>query len=205
MSPTWSLLRTKWQSTSMCLVLSWKTGLWAMWMADWLSQKTGIGEESGIVNSFVNLWSQTSSPTTFLMDLYSAFAEDNEMVYCFFDFQLIGLFPSRTKYPLTDLLESGQDAQSESQYALIEQSESLDRWRPRVGSCFKYLSRWNAACKCEVLGSCINWFKCWTRNAISSLVLVRKFNFPLIFCSMWDEAVEFLLCLFIWYLDQEKM
>ena len=61
------------------------------------------------------------------MDLYSASAEDNEMVSCFFDFQLIGLFPSKTKYPLTDLLESGQNAQSESQYALIEQSESLDR------------------------------------------------------------------------------
>ena len=75
----------------------------------------------------ISLCNQTNSPTTFLSDLYLASADDNEIVSCFLDFQLIGLSPSKTKYPLTDLLESGHVAQSESQYALMVQSEFLDK------------------------------------------------------------------------------
>lgn len=86
-------------------------------MADWLSQYTSIGDELVMVKSLSNLFSQVNSPTTFLNDLYSASADDKEIVSCFFDFQLIGLFPSKIKYPLTDFLESGQEAQSESQKA----------------------------------------------------------------------------------------
>ncbi|KAL8091000.1 hypothetical protein AgCh_040183 [Apium graveolens] len=45
--------------------------------------------------------------------LYSASELDLETVGCFLEFQ-IGDFPSNKTYPVTDLLESGQDAQSES-------------------------------------------------------------------------------------------
>lgn len=65
----------------------------------------------------------------------------NEIVSCFLYFQLIGLFPSRTKYPLTDLLESQQEAQSESQKVWTAQSGSLDRYTLRVRSCFEYTSK----------------------------------------------------------------
>lgn len=100
-----------------------------------------MGEGSCIVNSVSNLCNQVSSPTTFLSDLYSASVDDKEMVSCFLDFQLIGLFPSKTKYPLTDLLEYVQEAQSESQKACIVQSGSFDKCTPNVGYCFKYQSR----------------------------------------------------------------
>ena len=86
-----------------------------MCKVDWLSQKTEIGFGQGTPNSVSNRLSQTNSPTTFLSDLYSASADDSEMVSCFFDFQLIGLPPSKTMNPLTDFLESGHEAQSESQ------------------------------------------------------------------------------------------
>lgn len=106
-----------------------------------------MGPEGGIVNSSSNLCSHTSSPTTFLNDRYSASAEKSEMVSCFLDFQLIGLPPKRTMKPVTDLLESGHAAQSESQNALRVRSSDVDKKIQRVGSCFKYLNMWNAAFK----------------------------------------------------------
>ena len=39
MNPALSLSHTKWQSTSMYFVRSWKLGFEAMCIADWLSQK----------------------------------------------------------------------------------------------------------------------------------------------------------------------
>ena len=55
------------------------------------------------------------SETTAAMLLYSASAELLLTVYCFLDFQDMIEFPSFTKYPNTDLLVLGHDAQSESQ------------------------------------------------------------------------------------------
>lgn len=37
-TPSWILLRTRWQSNSICLVQTWRVGLKARWIADWLSQ-----------------------------------------------------------------------------------------------------------------------------------------------------------------------
>jgi len=39
MRPSWILIRIKWQSISMCFVLSWKEGFFASWIADSLSEK----------------------------------------------------------------------------------------------------------------------------------------------------------------------
>ena len=53
---TWAatLSLIKWQSISMCLVLSWKEGLEAIWIAAWLSQNKRVGEESENPKSFNN-------------------------------------------------------------------------------------------------------------------------------------------------------
>jgi len=51
--------------------------------------------------------------------LYSASAEDLDTVVCFLDFQEIKELSRKTQYPVTDLLESTQPAQSESQNAFI--------------------------------------------------------------------------------------
>jgi hypothetical protein len=49
------------------------------------------------------------------MDLYSASADDLETVCYFLDFHDIKESPKKIQKPVTDLLESGQLAQSESQ------------------------------------------------------------------------------------------
>ena len=47
--------------------------------------------------------------------LYSASADDLEIVDCFFALQEINESPKKTQYPVTDFLVSGQEAQSESE------------------------------------------------------------------------------------------
>ena len=48
------------------------------------------------------------------MDLYSASVEDFETVCCFLELQETKESPMKMQKPLTDLLLSGQEAQSES-------------------------------------------------------------------------------------------
>lgn len=84
--PSCNFYLIKWQSKSMCLVLSWKTGLLAMYMAAWLSHFKGIGIRSSTSNSTSNLFNQANSKHTRLIDLYSASVDDKDTVVCFFDF-----------------------------------------------------------------------------------------------------------------------
>lgn len=70
--------------------------------------KTWIDKGQFTINSSSNLSSHVNSPTTCLIALYSASADDNDTVACLLDFQLIGLSPIRTRYPLIDLLELAQ-------------------------------------------------------------------------------------------------
>ena len=51
-----------------------------MCMAAWLSHFNGIGITEGIVSSSNSLVSHTNSEQTFLMDLYSASAEERATV-----------------------------------------------------------------------------------------------------------------------------
>lgn len=67
------------------------------------------------------------------MDRYSASAEEREMRGYFFDFHEIGEPPRLTKYPITDLLMSGQDPQSESQKARSFNEGSELKRSPRRG------------------------------------------------------------------------
>ena len=96
-SPNWIRSRTKWQSISICLVRSWKTGLAEMWRADWLSQRSSIGWPRWTPKDVRRLRSQTSSLVVIAMARYSASAEERETVVCFFVFQEIGHPPTMTK------------------------------------------------------------------------------------------------------------
>jgi hypothetical protein len=53
--------RVRWQSISMCLVRSWKTKLWAIWIELWLSQYIGVGWEKKTLISASNQRNQTIS------------------------------------------------------------------------------------------------------------------------------------------------
>ncbi|KAL8104951.1 hypothetical protein AgCh_028929 [Apium graveolens] len=66
----------------------------------------------GVSNLTVHVISDTIA-----IALYSASKMDLETVDSFLDFQLIGEPPNNYTYPVTDLLESGQVAQSESENA----------------------------------------------------------------------------------------
>jgi hypothetical protein len=61
------------------------------------------------------------------MDLYSASAEDLEMVCCFLDFQDTKESPRKRQKPVTDFLVSGHAAQSASQNALSLKSEDAGK------------------------------------------------------------------------------
>ena len=53
--------RVRWQSISMCLVRSWKTELWVIWIELWLSQYIGVGWEKKTLISTSNQRNQTIS------------------------------------------------------------------------------------------------------------------------------------------------
>ena len=64
----------------------------------------GIGVIVVRPSSWSNLLSHESSATSLLMLLYSASAEDKEMVVCFVDFYAINVSPRKTTKPLIDFL-----------------------------------------------------------------------------------------------------
>ena len=113
-----SFFRTKWQSISICFVLSWNTGLEVMWRAAWLSQYNFIWWTS---QNF-NYWScliHNNSQVTRAIALYSAFAIDQAKTLCFLLFQETIFPPKDTPYPVVDRLSMGWLAQSASQYPQI--------------------------------------------------------------------------------------
>lgn len=75
------------------------------------------------------------SRVTFTMDLYSASAEDQETVNCFFNFQDIRESPRNTQKSLMDLRVSRQDAQSEYASALVVEWTQKSKTNP-VQPCF---------------------------------------------------------------------
>lgn len=85
-----SLLRiasfVKWQSTSMCLILSWKVGLLAMKINDWLSQNKLICNSMEILNYGKRLRSYFSSQVIWGIALYFASQLDLATMLSFFTF-----------------------------------------------------------------------------------------------------------------------
>ena len=82
--PSCILSWIKWQSISICLVLSWKTRLAAICKADLLSQYNNAGFGCNILKSFNNERSQDNSQHGPVMALYSAFAEERDTVFYLF-------------------------------------------------------------------------------------------------------------------------
>lgn len=83
-----------------------------------LSQNRGIGSETETPKSARSRTIQASSLEVYAIDLYLASAEDVNTAVCFFVFQEINAVPKRMQLPLTERRVKGQDAQSESQYAV---------------------------------------------------------------------------------------
>lgn len=86
MIPEVSFSRAKWQSISMCLVHSWKTGLAAIWRAAWLSQYKRIGWVWKTRRSYKRVFSHIQAHTWEW--------PWRETVVCFFIFQEIGCCPT---------------------------------------------------------------------------------------------------------------
>ena len=72
MSPDVIFFQTKWQSISICLILSWKMEFELIWRVAWLSYMSIILVTSPNCNSFSNCLSQISSQAAKVMTLYSA-------------------------------------------------------------------------------------------------------------------------------------
>ena len=135
----------KWQSTSMCLVCSWKTGFLTIWSAAWLSQWSRVGWEWDIPRLWRRSLNHFNSPVTAVMDRYSASAEERDTVCCFLVFHEIGEDPSRTNHPVRDLRVKGHPAQSESHQPDSCRSQSLRNKTPCLGFHFRYRTTQRAA------------------------------------------------------------
>ena len=105
---------------SICLVLSWKTGLDAIWIAAVLSLYTTIGKTVGMSNSRKRPSIHVTSVTVDARLLYFALAELLDTVDYFLHFQESKDSPNLTIYPVMDLLVSGHDPHSASQNACKE-------------------------------------------------------------------------------------
>ena len=87
----------------MCLVCSWKTELWAIWIELWLSQYIGIGWERETPISVSNQRNQTIYLVVDAITRYSVSVEDWETIDCFLLFQEIRESPKKIQNPVTDL------------------------------------------------------------------------------------------------------
>lgn len=86
----WNSSRTKWQSTSMCFVRLWKTGLVVICMVPWVSQCRWTRRGWEIPRSRSNCQSHLSSQHVTAIDRYSASAEERKIVDYFLVLQEIG-------------------------------------------------------------------------------------------------------------------
>ncbi|BAT75172.1 hypothetical protein VIGAN_01299200, partial [Vigna angularis var. angularis] len=87
--------------------------------ATWLSQYSFNDSFPQNFNSWRSCLIHTSSHVVKDIDRYSASALDLATTLCFLLFQDIRFPPSRTQYPVVDLLSIGEPAQSASQYPSI--------------------------------------------------------------------------------------
>ena len=94
--------RTRWQSTSMCLVRSWKTWFLAMCIAAWLSQCNVIKPSWWTPSSLSKRFVHTSSQEVFAIARYSDSALDRATTVCFLLFQEIRFPPKKTQTPVVD-------------------------------------------------------------------------------------------------------
>ena len=98
--------RTRWQSISMCFVISWKTGLAAIWRVVSLSQNSVVGSLLWIPKSRRRAINQINSQVTLAIARYPVSAENRETMLYFLYFHEIKESPRKTQKPLMDLLVS---------------------------------------------------------------------------------------------------
>jgi len=110
MTPRRYSSRMKWQSTSMCLVRSWKTGFSVIRIALVLSAWRGVGECCGKSRSESSPRTQSISAQASDMARYSASVEDLETLACFLHFQDINASPRYIHHPVVERRVSGQPA-----------------------------------------------------------------------------------------------
>ena len=165
--------RMKWQSTSMCLVRSWKDEFLTIWSVAWLSQWSRIGWEWEIPKLWRRSFNHFNSPVIAVMDRYSALAKERDIVCYFLVFHEIGEDPSRTNHPVRDLWVKGHPTQSESHQSDSCKSQSLHNKTPYPGFPFRYRITWRAASQWPSLGACINWDNTCTQYESSGLVKQR--------------------------------
>lgn len=117
MSPDKIFSWMKWQSISICLVLSRNTELEAMWKATWLSQIRVIDKISTNLRSLSSCFSHTSS-------------QNLATTVCFLFFQETKLPPTKIQYPEVDLLSVGEPAYSAFEYPTTVRISwsSINRW-----------------------------------------------------------------------------
>jgi len=85
-SPPYSFSLTTWQLISRCLVLSWNSLLWAICLADWLSQKRFATLLTMMQRSLTRYTSHCISQHVVVRAWYFSEEEDLEMLFCFLVF-----------------------------------------------------------------------------------------------------------------------
>jgi len=128
-----------------------------MCRAAWLSQYSCIGWVGYIRMEAKNDLIHSKSLVTVAMALYSASAEERDIVVCFLVLQDIGDPPNEIKHPVRDFLVRGHAPQSGSQNATIFKFESLRKRIPCPGLPLIYHNTRFAASMWSSLGACINW------------------------------------------------
>ena len=96
------------------------------------------------------------------IDLYSAFVEDLEATFCFFDLQETKEFPRNTQYPVRDFLVLGQPTQSASQKPFSCKSDFKGKNTLCPGVPLMYCKILVAAFMCGTLGCDKNWLSLCT-------------------------------------------
>jgi len=129
--------RTKWQSTPICLVLSWKTEFWDMCRAAWLSQYSNTGIMCITLRLDKILFNHFNSQLVIAIKRYSAPTDDLDIVCSFFIFQDIGESPRNIIQPVSDLWVNGQPAQSSSHHPCRRRSHLLLNKIPYPGFYFR--------------------------------------------------------------------
>ncbi|WZZ40605.1 hypothetical protein YC2023_036864 [Brassica napus] len=164
---------TLWQSTSICLVISWKTELLAMCIAAWLSQCIVIGVVTSIPKSLRSPLIQINSLVSFLIALYSVSALEQDTTFYFLLFHVTKLPPMKVQYPVVDLLSTRSPAQSASQYPTISVLLLHPIHTPWPGASLRYLRIVSTMFQWCTLGACMCWLTWFTAKHTSGRVMVR--------------------------------
>lgn len=103
---------TMWQSIFKCLVLSWKIGLDAMWLALWLSRYITFDLVHVTCKAFMRYKRHWSSQVAAARARYSPSDEDLESVNCLFVLHELRNRPRKKHWPEMDLCVSMQSTDS---------------------------------------------------------------------------------------------